>query len=213
MKGHPTAVFRDVPSDARRAVLLRSLALAAGVLLFTLSSAPLPLFAATGEKHSTPRIVVLYFSATGTTKRAAETIANMTGSSVWRIEPEVPYPDKMRAVADKVKADEKAGIRIKPKAALPAELRDADIYIVGSPVWSGTMPSVLADFLRNEGFAGKRLLPFTTHMGSGLGNIVQAMSALCPRAQIGPGLALRSPAGEEIRPEVAFWLRQTGVCP
>lgn len=212
MKDPRTAFRPNHSNGVRRTLIKRSLA--AGALFFTLSSTSLPLWAAAGRtKRAAPRIVVLYFSATGTTKRAAETIARMTGAPIWRIEPEVPYPDKMRAVADKVKADEKAGIRVRPKAPLPEALRNADIYIIGSPVWSGTMPAVLADFLRSEGFAGKRILPFTTHMGSNLGDIPEAMAAACPQAQVAPGLALRAPADDTIRPEVAFWLKQTNARP
>lgn len=185
MKDPRTAFRPNHSNGVRRTLIKRSLA--AGALFFTLSSTSLPLWAAAGR-----------------TKRAAETIARMTGAPIWRIEPEVPYPDKMRAVADKVKADEKAGIRVRPKAPLPEALRNADIYIIGSPVWSGTMPAVLADFLRSEGFAGKRILPFTTHMGSNLGDIPEAMAAACPQAQVAPGLALRAPADDTIRPEVAF---------
>ena len=204
MKDPRTAFRPNHSNGVRRTLIKRSLA--AGALFFTLSSTSLPLWAAAGRtKRASPRIVVLYFSATGTTKRAAETIARMTGAPIWRIEPEVPYPDKMRAVADKVKADE--------KAPLPEALRNADIYIIGSPVWSGTMPAVLADFLRSEGFAGKSILPFTTHMGSNLGDIPEAMAAACPQAQVAPGLALRAPADDTIRPEVAFWLKQTDARP
>lgn len=194
MKDPRTAFRPNHSNGVRRTLIKRSLA--AGALFFTLSSTSLPLWAAAGR-----------------TKRAAETIARMTGAPIWRIEPEVPHPDKMRAVADKVKADEKAGIRVRPKAPLPEALRNADIYIIGSPVWSGTMPAVLADFLRSEGFAGKRILPFTTHMGSNLGDIPEAMAAACPQAQVAPGLALRAPADDTIRPEVAFWLKQTDARP
>ena len=156
--------------------------------------------------------LIVYFSYTGNTRALAEKIHDRIGGDIVELQLKEPYSTDYKHVESQGKDEVERGV--KPELATEIKNFDQyDIVLVGSPVWSGTMPSVLADFLRNEGFAGKRLLPFTTHMGSGLGNIVQAMSALCPRAQIGPGLALRSPAGEEIRPEVAFWLRQTGVRP
>ena len=153
MKDPRTAFRPNHSNGVRRTLIKRSLA--AGALFFTLSSTSLPLWAAAGRtKRAAPRIVVLYFSATGTTKRAAETIARMTGAPIWRIEPEVPYPDKMRAVADKVKADEKAGIRVRPKAPLPEALRNADIYIIGSPSGAARCPPCSRTFCAAKALPG-----------------------------------------------------------
>lgn len=45
------------------------------------------------KKESNQKILVAYFSATGTTARAARTVANISGGELYTITPEKPYTD------------------------------------------------------------------------------------------------------------------------
>lgn len=52
-----------------------------------------------------------------------------------------------------------------------------DIVYVGFPIWWGREPSVVDTFLSSGDFKGKRIIPFCTSGGSGMGETAARMSA------------------------------------
>ena len=71
-------------------------------------------------------------------------------------------------------------------------------------------------FLERYRFAGKTVIPFCTHEGSGLGSSVSDIKTLCPNATILEGIALRGGGVENVqsnsaRRDVAEWLNKIGV--
>jgi len=66
-----------------------------------------------------------------------------------------------------------------------------DTIILGYPNWWGTFPMDVFTFLEEYEFAGKTILPFCTHEGSGLGGSERDTRKLCTDAKVLPGLTIR----------------------
>lgn len=53
------------------------------------------------------------------------------------------------------------------------------------------MPMCVFTFLEAHDWAGKTVIPFTTHEGSGFGSGLRDLKAALPKATIGKGLAIQ----------------------
>ncbi|MBS6366914.1 MAG: S-layer homology domain-containing protein [Clostridiales bacterium] len=122
-------------------------------------------------EHGTgSRILVAYFSATGTTRGVAERIADATGGDLYEIVPEIPY-----TTADLDYTDDscRANREQKDSAVRPAisgsteDLGQYDVVFLGYPIWQGQPPRIVSTFLESGNFDGKTIVPFCTSGGSG----------------------------------------------
>lgn len=131
--------------------------------------------------------LVTYFSATGTTAKLAERIAQMRGAEVAPILPEVPY-----AVADLNWGDtsSRSSVEMADEGCRPAlkplevDVADYDVVFVGYPIWWGTEPRVIDSFLESYDFTGKIIVPFATSGGSGMGSSPARIQALTPGSTV-----------------------------
>lgn len=111
------------------------------------------------------RMLVTYFSWSGSTKNLAEEIQRQTNADIYRIEPLVPYTDDYQELAYQISNREKE------ENARPAlndtlyTLNDYDIIFVGCPVWWFDAPMIIHSFLecKDYNFAGKTVVPFCTY--------------------------------------------------
>lgn len=90
-----------------------------------------------------------------------------------------------------------------------------DIFI-GYPNWWGTLPMAFFTFLEHHPFAGKTLIPFCTHEGSGMGRSVSDIKTMCPNATILEGIALRGGNIDNVQTgtvhkDIAQWLLKIGM--
>lgn len=65
-----------------------------------------------------------------------------------------------------------------------------DTIILGYPNWWGTMPMVCYTFLESYDFSGKRIIPFCTNEGSGMGSSERFIKKLCPNATVLNGISI-----------------------
>ena len=152
----------------RAAAFLASFLLEA--LPFGASAADAQADAGSAAESAKGKSIVVYFSASGNTKAAAEKIAELTGSDLMEIVPEEKYTEADLNWHDgesrtSVEEDD-ASIRpaIKPDTK---NLADYDTVFLGYPIWWGTAPKVLWNFVEKHDFTGKTVLPFcTTHSSS-----------------------------------------------
>jgi flavodoxin len=82
-----------------------------------------------------------------------------------------------------------------------------DRIFLGYPNWWGTMPMPVFTFLEEYDLAGKTIVSFCTHEGSGLGRSVADVRRTCPKSTVLEGLAIRGGDVKTARDEVAGWLR------
>ena len=125
-----------------------------------------------GAKIETPelpppsRTLVAYYSRSGNTRFAAETIARAVNADLFEIKPFVPYPAEYKDCVAAAKAE----IEVKARPTLATGLINAgdyDTIYVGSPVWCGVMAPPVATFLSMTDLTGKNVIPFFTHGGGG----------------------------------------------
>ena len=117
--------------------------------------------------------IVVYFSATGTTKGVAEKIAEAADADIYEIVPQEKYSD-----ADLDWHDEKSRTTIemndpdvRPK--IEGDLPDLGGYkkvYIGYPIWWGDAPRIMSTFVENVKLDGKTVIPFCTSGGSGIGS-------------------------------------------
>ena len=115
------------------------------------------------------KVLVAYFSATGTTAEAAKTLAEVTGADLHEIKPEQPYTDADLDWQDK---QSRSSVEMNDKHSRPAitdkiqNMQDYDTVYVGFPIWWYTCPRIINTFMEAYDFTGKIVIPFATSGGS-----------------------------------------------
>lgn len=139
-----------------------------------------------GADPQANRILVAYFSATGSTRGVAEHIADIVGADLFEIVPEKPYTG---ADLDYRDASSRASREQDDPAARPAihgEVEDMGQYgvvFLGYPIWHGQAPKIISTFLEGCDLSGKTVIPFCTSGGSGIDGSEGALNALAPQAR------------------------------
>ena len=127
------------------------------------------------------KILVAYFSATGTTKGVAEHIANGLNADIYEIVPEEAYTD---ADLDYNDNNSRTTIEMNDPDARPAisgsveNMEQYDIIFVGYPIWWGEAPRIASTFMESYDFSGKTIVPFCTSGGSGIGSSASNLERL-----------------------------------
>ena len=139
------------------------------------------------------KALVAYFSATGTTKRAAEALAAAIDADLFEIQPVEPYT---AADLDWRDSSSRSTLEMKDEAARPAiaatvdNMDDYDVVFVGFPIWWYVEPRIIDTFLEAHDFSNKTIMPFATSGGSGLGKAPQRMNTLATGASVANGKLL-----------------------
>ena len=139
------------------------------------------------------RALVAYFSATGTTARAARTLAEAVGADLFEIVPEQPYTSADLNWNDKNSRSsrEMADEKCRPAVAGDApDMSRYDTVFVGFPIWWYVEPRIIDTFLEAHDLSGKTVVPFATSGGSGLGKAPQRMATLTTGATVTEGRLL-----------------------
>ena len=129
--------------------------------------------------------LVAYFSASSTTKRAAEYLAKAEGADLFEIKPAVPYTSADLNWMDK---KSRSSVEMSDPASRPeiagklANMADYDMVFIGFPIWWYVAPRIIDTFVESYDFSGKILVPFATSGGSGMGKTVDELKKLCPNA-------------------------------
>lgn len=137
--------------------------------------------------------LVAYFSATGTTARAAKALAEAIGADLFEIAPEQPYSAADLNWNDKNSRSSREMADEKCRPAIAGDAPDMSAYdtvFVGFPIWWYVEPRIVDTFLEAHDFSGKTIVPFATSGGSGLGKAPQRMASLAPGATVTEGRLL-----------------------
>ncbi len=134
------------------------------------------------------KTLVAYFSATGTTKRAAEKLAKEKNADLFEIVPAQPYTAADLDWRDK---ESRSTLEMKDKSSRPAvsskleNLDDYDTVWIGFPVWWYTAPTIVNTFIDSYDFSGKVLCVFATSGGSGVEGSAADLKKAYPQYQWG----------------------------
>ena len=124
-------------------------------------------------------VLVVYFSATGTTKGIAEKIAGITGADTYEIKAAQEYTDADLNWNDSSSRStkEQNDSSIRPEIGSEAVSLDGytTIYI-GYPIWWGEEPRIMDTFVESHSFDGITMIPFCTSSSSGIGRSGQNLA-------------------------------------
>ena len=157
------------------------------------------------------KVLVAYFSATGTTKGVAEHIANGLNADIYEIVPEDPYTDADLNYNDN---NSRTTIEMNDPNARPAisgsveNMAQYDIIFVGYPIWWGEAPRIVSTFMESYDFSGKTIVPFCTSGGSGIGSSASNLERLTSGATWLDGRRLN---GSDSQDTVMEWVNGLGL--
>ena len=131
-----------------------------------------------GETNMTEnkKVLVAYFSATGTTKKIAENLAKATGGDLYEIKPLKPYTSADLNWHD---SNSRSSVEMKDHNSRPEMVDDDfsvseyDTVFLGFPIWWYIAPTIVNTFLERHDFSNKKIILFATSGGSGFGKTVQ----------------------------------------
>lgn len=139
--------------------------------------------------------LVAYFSASGTTKKTAEMLAQAAGADLYEITPKVAYTQADLNWMDK---KSRSSVEMNNKIFRPeieqkdAHISEYDEIILGFPIWWYVAPTIVNTFLEKYDFSGKKIVLFATSGGSGFGNTVKELQPSAPNAEFVEGKILNS---------------------
>lgn len=130
---------------------------------------------------------------------------------VFKLEPVNPYPDNYQECTEVVKREKAENAR--PAFQGKVDLSAHDTIFLGYPIWWGEPPMIINTFLEKYDFAGKTIIPFNTHAGSGAAGSYEAIKEKLSDANVNTnGLAIM---GTDVRTQsakgtVEAWLKELG---
>ena len=180
----------------------------------TVSEATTDLAASTAENtksdNASSKTLVVYFSNTGNTESAANTIAEATGGDIYEIEAMDPYTDEdLNYNNDDCRANtEQNDPAARPEIAGSVENMDEyDTVFIGYPIWWGDAPKIICTFMESYDFTGKTVVPFCTSGGSGISTSENTLKSLAEANWL-DGRRLDSGVSEG---DIEEWLSELGL--
>ena len=154
---------------------------------------------------SDKKIAIIYFSATGTTKKVAGYIKNATNGDLIEIIPKEKYTDSdlnygnNNSRATKEQNDSKA----RPAISNNINTDSYDIIYLGYPIWWGDVPKIILTFLDNHNLDGKTVIPFCTSGSTGISDSLNTLKNYNKNVNWIDGKRFSSSATED---EVTNWV-------
>lgn len=159
------------------------------ILMFAMVVSAIGVRGTSAEAKKKKNIVILYFSATGTTRGAAKRIKKTTKGKLIEIKAAEPYTeddldyseDNSRVSKEHRTAKTPAKSKIRPKIsnlkAIKKAVRKADVVYIGYPIWWGEAPHIVYSLVEKVSLKGKTVVPFSTSISSGLGSSAKHLKA------------------------------------
>ena len=164
---------------------------------------------AAGKKSTTKKkkkILLAYYSQSGTTEKVAKRIEKMTGATLFRIQTRKKYPsnyDKLVEVGEE-EQERQARPALKKKVK---SMKSYDTVILGFPIWWDDAPMAVYTFLESYNLSGKTILPFCTSGGSDISESVRHLRRVCKKSTVKRGLTANDVSDKRI----SNWLVKNGV--
>lgn len=155
------------------------------------------------------KVLIAYFSATGTTKKIAEYAADAASADLYEIVPAEPY------TADDLNynvSNCRANAEMNDPSSRPeisggvTNMADYDIVFIGYPIWWGEAPRIVSTFIESYDFSGKTVVTFSTSGGSGHND--RSIKELASGANWVTGARLKSNSSQS---DVADWINGLGL--
>ena len=154
------------------------------------------------------KVLVVFYSATGSTEKVTEYIADAVGGDLFRLECTDPYTssdlnwtdDSSRAVREH---DDESLRNVPLLKITPDNWDEYDTVFIGYPIWWGIAAWPVNSFIRNNDFSGKTVIPFCTSASSGLGNSAELLEEMADGGRWLSGRRFRSSVSQS---DVVSWV-------
>ena len=123
----------------------------------------------------------------GNTEVVADYLQELTNADIFKVEPLVPYSKDYNTCINEAKER----VHNAPIKNTLNDISEFNTIYVLSPIYWGTYAPEMETALKNLDFNGKKVVPISTHEGSGLGNIPNDLRNICTGALVTEGLAIR----------------------
>jgi len=155
------------------------------------------------------KTLVVYYSATGNTEEAANYIISITGADVFELEPVNAYTDadlnynddNSRVVREHDNPDEQD---IELAASTVENWDEYDTVFIGYPIWWGIAAWPVNNFVKENDFTGKTVIPFCTAASSGIGESGELLAEMAGTGEWQEGERFSSGVSEE---DVRTWVQ------
>ena len=130
-------------------------------------------------------VLVIYYSRTGATRKAAETIGEAlraAGSDQVEIEEIIETKSRKGALGWLGAGRDATLKRAAAIEPIEADVGSFDVVAIGTPVWAFTCATPVRTFCEQHGTAAKQVAFFCTMGGSGDKGAFQDMESLCGQA-------------------------------
>ena len=142
----------------------------------------------------------------GHTAVAAEFVQKAVGGDIFELETVKTYlEDHMKMIYEAKEELEKG---IYPELKDYPNIDGYDTIILGFPNWWNTIPTPVFNFLKHYDWSGKRIIPFVTSGGGGLGKSVEDIRKLCTGAEISDGGEFLGHEVEASEEKIADWAKE-----
>lgn len=168
--------------------------------------------AETADNKQTGKVLVVYYSATGNTKAVANVIADYTGGDMFEL---VPMDDYTEEDLDWTKEGSRVNREHEDVSLQNIELVSTtvenfasyDTVFIGYPIWWHDAAWPVNNFVRNNDFTGKTVIPFCTSSSSELGESGTNLAAMAGTGNWQTGRRFSGSVGED---KVREWLTGLG---
>ena len=159
------------------------------------------------------KVLVVYYSATGSTAAVAETIADSTGGDLFELVPTDPYSDDDLDWTNKSSrvSKENNDTSLRDVELTYNSLKDLDSYdtiFIGYPIWWGIAAWPVNGFVQLNYFKGKTVIPYCTSTSSGIGDSGKLLEKQAGSGDWQDGKRFSSGASKE---EVTSWVKELGL--
>ncbi len=158
-----------------------------------------------------PKVLVTYFSASGTTKSLSQDLAKATGADLFEIEGAQPYTSEdvnlgnREARAFKEMADKSFRPELKES---PKNLKSYDVVYIGFPIWGNAAPNIIYTFIEKNNLKDKTVIIFSTSGSSDLSNSFRLLKEQYPDLTLVEGATLKRNSTPEARQAVIDKLKE-----
>ena len=155
--------------------------------------------------------LVAFFSASGTTKKVAEMIAEEAKADLFEIEPKVPYT---KADLDWMDKKSRSSVEMRDKKYRPEimekekNMSSYDEILLVFPIWWGIAAWPVDGFIEANDFTGKAVIPFCTAASSGIGDSGNLLEEMAGTGNWLEGKRLDRGISED---EVKDWINDLGI--
>ena len=143
------------------------------------------------------KTLAAFFSASGSTRKLANILAEVAGADIYEIKPAEKYTGKDLNWNDK---NSRSSLEMASENSRPAladknvPVAEYDVIFLGFPIWWYVAPHIINNFLETYDFSGKTIITFATSGGSGFGDTLSKLKASAPNAKFIEGKVFRGRA-------------------